>query len=132
MNHDIPQFAHATSAIAHHTAPTTLCRNPKPRPQPPITGPRVRAAELTLWATPWIVPSTLGCGEELLIKMIALGSVKVRAIICRLSTATSAGQIKNGLSGSSARDGITVYAIGLNGKAIRYNFNVPNLVLSLG
>ena len=52
ISHVMPQFAHATSAIAHQTAPTTLCRKPRPRPQPPTTGPSVRAAELTLCATP--------------------------------------------------------------------------------
>ena len=79
-----------------------------------------------------MVPNTLGWGVELLIRIIAPGSVKLRPTICRLNTQTSVGQMRYGLSGIRARNGMSVYAIALNGRVMRYSFKIPNLVLSRG
>lgn len=35
---------------------------------------------------PWMVPSTDGCGEQLLSRIIEVGRVNVRAVTCRKST----------------------------------------------
>lgn len=83
-------------------------------------GPTVRKADETDWPTPWMVPRTVGCGEQLFRRMMEVGSVNVRAVTCRKSTTTMENQTHGPLAwsvggvddGASAIYGANAYASG--------------------
>lgn len=63
-------------------------------------GPRVRKVAEVAWPRPWIVPSTLGWGELLLMRMMVAGSANVRAATWRKRTTLMPSQMMEPLAGS--------------------------------
>jgi hypothetical protein len=53
--------------------------------KPPNAGPTVLAALLAVCPIPWIVPRTLGCGLQLLMRIVVAGEANVFPTTCRKS-----------------------------------------------
>lgn len=126
------QPSSASAASAHQIAPIILCFNPIPSPQPPMTGPIVRAALEILCAMPCSVPRTARSETELLTRMMLAGRANVLEITCKPTTIVKAGQTSHGLVGMSTRNGMSMYATGEKGRNVRYDFNVPRYDCTLG
>lgn len=94
----------ATDPTIHHAIPTMPRSVHMPYQYPAKIGPMVRKVAEQACPTPWMVPSTLGWGEELLSKMILAGNAKVRAATCKNRTKLIPSQTAHPLAGSGGGD----------------------------
>lgn len=94
----------------------------------------------TLCATPCTLPSTLGCGQQLLTRMAVDGRANVRAVTCTVRTSVMPNQIHvpEACSGGDVEDGITArygaskYVTGNRKRLKRNERVVPSLKLRVG
>ena len=119
---------------SHHANATNPISSPLPNNQDETIEPTENAPELTLDAIPWSEPSTLGCGELLLVSTSIRGSANVRPVTCKKrspiipihSHALSAGKGGGERIGKMVSSGASRYTTGKRNPAARRVGSTPN------